>query len=237
MKKTPERIERLAAEYVLGSLHGLARKRFESWMMESAKVREEVWFWERKFGQLLGEVPEVTPPTSVWSSIERRLWPAESLVESPAGKAQSRASQRWFWPSWSILATAAALVMAVVLMQPAPQSSQAQFSGAIVQADTKDPLWLVSETGQGNLLKLRSVAASAAETGKDYELWIVPENGQPLSLGVIPVGGLHQVTLTDTARQALSQSRTLAISLEPVGGSPTGKPTGPILHVAQLYEL
>ena len=62
-------------------------------------------------------------------------------------------------------------------------------------------------------------------------------NGQPLSLGVIPVGGLHQVTLTDTARQALSQSRTLAISLEPVGGSPTGKPTGPILHVAKLYEL
>ena len=122
-------------------------------------------------------------------------------------------------------------------MQPEPQSSRVQFSGAIVQADTKDPLWLVSETGQGNLLKLRSVAASAAEAGKDYELWIVPENGQPLSLGVIPVGGLHQVTLTDTARQALSQSRTLAISLEPVGGSPTGKPTGPILHVAKLYEL
>lgn len=234
MKKTPERIEKLAAEYVLGTLQGSARKRFERWMMESSKVREEVWFWEQKLGQLSVEVPEVTPPSSVWSAIERRLWQPEPRAE----KAQPAANDRWFWRGWSIVATAAVLVMAFVLVQPSPQAiPQMQLSGAIVQADTSDPLWLVSETGQGNLLKLRSVAAGAAEAGKDYELWIVPENGQPLSLGVIPVGGLHEVTLTDKTRQALSQSRTLAISLEPLGGSTTGQPTGPILHVAQLYEL
>ncbi|WP_407635523.1 anti-sigma factor [Marinobacter gelidimuriae] len=130
--------------------------------------------------------------------------------------------------------------MAVLLIQPSPETPQMQLSGAIVQAGISDPLWLVSETGHNNLLKLRSVAANAAnaaEADKDYELWIVPEDGQPLSLGVIPVGGVHQVTLTDAHRQALSQSRTLAISLEPLGGSPTGAPTGPILHVAQLYEI
>lgn len=233
MKKTTERIEMLAAEYVLGSLEGHARRRFERWMVDSAKVREEVWFWEQKLGQLSAKVPEVSPPSSVWSAIERRLW----RHESPVGSAQSRANHRWFWPSWSVVATAAALVMAVVLIQPSPETSQTGLSGAIVQADTSDPLWLVSEAGQSNLLKLRSVAASAADTGKDYELWIVPENGQPLSLGVIPVGGVHEVTLTKQARAALSQSRTLAISLEPLGGSTTGAPSGPILHVAQLYEL
>ena len=234
MKKTPERIEMLAAEYVLGSLHGSARKRFERWMMESAKVREEVWFWEQKLGLLSADVPEVVPPSSAWESIERRLW--QNTHET--GKAQPAANDRWFWRGWSIVATAAVLVMAFVLVQPSPQVvPQKQLSGAIVQADTSDPLWLVSEAGQGNLLKLRSVAAGAAEAGKDYELWIVPESGQPLSLGVIPVGGLHEVTLTDETRQALSQSRTLAISLEPLGGSTTGKPSGPILHVAQLYEL
>lgn len=233
MKKTTERIEMLAAEYVLGSLEGSARKRFERWMVDSAKVREEVWFWEQTLGQLSARVPEVSPPASVWNAIEARLW----RHASPAGKAQSRANHRWFWPSWSVLATAAALVMAFVLIQPSPETSQTELSGAIVQADTSDPLWLVSEAGQSNLLKLRSVAASAADTGKDYELWIVPENGQPLSLGVIPVGGVHEVTLTKQAREALSQSRTLAISLEPLGGSTTGVPSGPILHVAQLYEL
>ncbi|MBW4935221.1 anti-sigma factor [Marinobacter sp. F4206] len=226
MKKTPERIESLAAEYVLGSLKGQARARFERWMMESARVRQEVWFWEEKLGQLSSEVPAVTPPRSTWHAIERRLWPH-------AGRSNKGLS--WLWPGWSLAATAVAVVLALLLVrQPGPAP---QLSGAIVQADLSDPLWLVSESGQDNLLKLRSVAASAADAGKDYELWIVPENGQPLSLGVIPAGGVHQVTLTDQARTALSQSRTLAISLEPRGGSPTGAPTGPILHVTKLYEL
>ncbi|MGF2735747.1 anti-sigma factor [Marinobacter sp. DUT-1] len=232
MKKTPERIEALAAEYVLGSLRGAARRRFEQWMMESARVRREVWFWEEKLGALAADVPENQPPASVWKNIERRLWGAQ---EQPA-QAEVRGIGRWFWPSWSVLATAAVLVLAVVMVQQ-PRPTGEQLSGAIVQANLEDPLWLVSESGAENLLKLRSVAASAAEAGKDYELWVVPENGQPLSLGVIPAGGVHQVRLTDEAREALSRSRTLAISLEPRGGSPTGAPTGPILHVTKLYSL
>ena len=233
MKKTPERIEVLAAEYVLGSLKGPARRRFERWMMESGRVRQEVWFWEEKLGQLSNEVQPETPPPAVWTAIEHRLWPATHSSDT-----RQERGLRWLWPGWSLAATAAAVLFAVLLVQqPAPGPGGARLSGAIVQANVSDPLWLVSESGTDNLLKLRSVAAHAAGVGKDYELWIVPENGQPLSLGVIPAGGVHQVTLTDTARQALASSRTLAISLEPRGGSPTGAPTGPILHVTKLYEL
>ena len=136
MKKTPERIEMLAAEYVLGSLHGPARKRFERWIMESAKVREEVWFWEQKLGLLSADVPEVAPPSSAWESIERRLWQNTHEI----GKAQPAANDRWFWRGWSIVATAAVLVMAFVLVQPSPKDlPPMQLSGAIVQADTSDP--------------------------------------------------------------------------------------------------
>ncbi|MDX1636304.1 MAG: anti-sigma factor [Marinobacter sp.] len=235
MRKTPERIESLAAEYVLGSLKGQARKRFERWMMESYRVRQEVWFWEEKLGGLADAVPERQPPARVWSNIETRLWP-----RSEAALAGTRPQPRtgWFWPSWGALATAAALVMAVVLVQQPQQPAPGPLlSGAVVQENVGDPLWLVSELASANQLRMRPVAATQAEAGKDYELWIVPESGNPLSLGVVPVGGVYQVTLTDEARQALSSSRTLAISLEPAGGSPTGAPTGPILHVTKLYEL
>ncbi|MBL3558465.1 MULTISPECIES: anti-sigma factor domain-containing protein [Marinobacter] len=235
MKKTPERIEALAAEYVLGSLRGHARRRFERWMMESVRVRQEVWFWEEKLGHLGSRIEEEIPPASVWSGIERRLWPQNRGTE-PATAANDGAG-RWLWPGWSLVATAATLVLAVILLQqPAPRDDQ-RLSGAIVQAEMTDPLWLVSESALERQLKLRPVAATAAEQGKDYELWIVPENGQPVSLGVMPVGETYQVTLDDKTRALLSSSRTLAISLEPVGGSPTGAPTGPILHVARLYEL
>ena len=235
MRKTPERIEALAAEYVLGSLHGAARRRFERWMMESVRVRQEVWFWEEKLGHLGTRIEEEQPPASVWAGIERRLWPQTGKVVPV--EAANEASGRWFWPGWSLLATAAALVLAVMLVQqPGPRMDD-RLSGAIVTADVSDPLWLVSESSLDKQLKLRPVAAPAAQQGKDYELWIVPEDGQPLSLGVIPVGDTYRVTLDDEARKLLSNSRTLAISLEPVGGSPTGQPTGPILHVAKLYRL
>jgi anti-sigma-K factor RskA len=228
MKKTPERIELLAAEYVLGSLKGLARRRFERWMMESVRVREEVWFWEEKLGHLGNQVDDKAPPASVWRGIEARLWP---------GKAANDSAGNWLWPGWSFVATAAAVVLAVILVQqPEPQPDE-RLSGAIVQADVSDPLWLVSGSDADRRLRLRPVAATAAQTGKDYELWIVPKDGPPVSLGVIPVGDTYQVILDDDTRALLASSRTLAISLEPVGGSPTGAPTGPILHVAKLYEL
>ncbi|MEQ9547944.1 MAG: anti-sigma factor [Marinobacter sp.] len=230
MRKTPERIESLAAEYVLGSLKGKARSRFERWMMESGRVRQEVWYWEEKLGLLGNQVPEREPPESVWLAIQQRLWPQVEM--SPA---VPREAANKVWPVWSLFATAAALVLAVMLVQQ--QAPEPTLSGAVVQADVSDPLWLVSESSRDNRLRLRPVAATSAEAGKDYELWIVPDNGNPLSLGVIPVGDVFQVELTDEARETLSQSRTLAISLEPRGGSPTGAPTGPILHVTKLYEL
>lgn len=231
MNKTPERIELLAAEYALGSLKGLARQRFERWMMESVRVREEVWFWEEKLGHLGNRVEDKAPPASVWQGIEARLWPEKTT------KAANDSSGGWLWPSWSLAATAAALVLAVVLVQqPGPQPEE-RLSGAIVQADVTDPLWLVSGSDADHKLRLRPVAATAAQSGKDYELWIVPQDGQPISLGVIPVGDTYQVILDDRTRALLANSRTLAISLEPVGGSPTGAPTGPILHVAKLYEI
>ncbi|MGB1949512.1 MAG: anti-sigma factor [Marinobacter sp.] len=233
MKKTPERIESLAAEYVLGSLKGRARSRFERWMMESGRVRQEVWYWEEKLGQLSDQVPAREPPTSVWQGIERRLWPQKPAAQTPGG--------RGLWSAWSLMATAAALILAVMLVQqPGPQplpEPGSRLSGAIVQADASDPLWLVSESGADRHLRMRSVAASSAQAGKDYELWVVPAEGNPLSLGVVLVGDVLQVELTDEARTMLNESRTLAISLEPEGGSPTGAPTGPVLHVTKLYEL
>lgn len=233
MNKSPERIELLAAEYVLGSLRGPARRRFEGWMMESGRVRHEVWFWEQKLGALSNSAEPEQPPADVWLALSRRLWP-DTRVEQ--GRRPEKA--RWFWPGWGLVATAAAIVLAVMLVQrPLPGGAYQQLAGAVVQASVDAPLWLVSESGIKNQLRLRPIAASVAGAGKDYELWVVPEQGQPLSLGVLPVGRSHQIVLSDQEMAELSRSRTLAISLEPSGGSPTGAPTGPILHVTKLYEL
>lgn len=232
MNRTPERIERLAAEYALGALQGGARRRFERWMMESWSIRQEVWYWENKLAPLADAVPAETPPARVWQRIEERLWPDLARATGRKG------GLNWLWAGWSLAATAIVLVLAVVLVQQPGAPERALLSGAVVQEDSTDPLWLVAERDKPGQLSLRPVAATPADGNKDYELWVVPEDGNPMSLGVIPVGEeTLQITLSPEARAALEASKTLAISLEPKGGSPTGAPTGPILHITRLHEL
>lgn len=227
MKKTPERIEKLAAEYVIGTLTGRARRRFERWMMESWQVRQEVWFWETHLASLLEDIPEVTPSDDAWRRIETRLgWRSTSPRPST-----------FAWMLTLVSSTVAATLALVLVLQPTPQSP-ADHSMVAVVSDQAQPLWVMDGVADGRQLRTRALAAGTAGPDKDYELWILPSSGAPLSLGVLPADGSRVVIeLSQTQRKALLGSKKLAISLEPRGGSPTGQPTGPVLYTTELLSL
>jgi anti-sigma-K factor RskA len=96
------------------------------------------------------------------------------------------------------------------------------------------PLWLV-KLGE-RTLRVTVVGAAKEQPGKAYELWMLPEGGNPVSLGVLPQRGDQTVALSDAALAVLARSSALAVSLEPEGGSPTGLPTGPVLYTAPLLR-
>ena len=70
-----------------------------------------------------------------------------------------------------------------------------------------------------------------------FELWALPQSGPPQALGVIPRGDLVRVPLANPADETLSNIPTLAVSVEPPGGSPTGKPTGPVLYSGRIERM
>jgi anti-sigma-K factor RskA len=72
---------------------------------------------------------------------------------------------------------------------------------------------------------------AAAEAGRDYELWAIGGDGVPRSLGLLR--GAQTVLTSDL----LVPGVTLAVSLEPLGGSPAAGPTGPVLAAAVLDEV
>jgi anti-sigma-K factor RskA len=111
----PELQDRLAAEYVLGTLRGGARLRFEAWMREDAALRQIVAGWEARLVPLADAVPARTPPRRVWRAIERRLG-APADPARTAGLWDSLA----FWRNWGLVATgcAAALLGALALRAP-----------------------------------------------------------------------------------------------------------------------
>ena len=68
----PELRDRLASEYALGTLHGLARKRFERLMRDDADLRRSVAEWQERLMPMAQAIAPVNPPKRVW---------VDSLVE------------------------------------------------------------------------------------------------------------------------------------------------------------
>lgn len=240
MKKLNEAgVEALAAQYVLGVLKGPARRRFEREMMQHWRIRQEVWFWERQLQPLAERGPAITPPPQVWSQLTQRLWPSTACTATPGWR-------RWLWQSWSISATAATALLATVLWWQSPtapeqpaskQAAQEQWL-AIVQSPQAEPLWVVDADTRATEVRLKSIAAPAVDAQKDFELWLLPRQGAPQSIGILPTGQV-EVTLRLSAAQfaALLQNQSLAISIEPKGGSPTGLPTGPVVYQTKLLKI
>lgn len=220
-------IDALAAEYVLGTLQSRARDRFEALLRDSPAVRAAVWHWESQLGALGSHLRPVEPPMAIWQAIARRIAPPRTISSLRGTR---------FWQGCSAFATAAALTFAVLLTSvPTEHADRVALFANTQQA----PQWLVSIDSRSGRLTSRALNTAAVQADRDYELWMLPGAGAPpRSLGVLPANG-HTLErdLPASMNQSLRATATLAISLEPTGGSPTGAPTGPVLFQAQLFEL
>jgi anti-sigma-K factor RskA len=236
----PQLLQHLASEYVLGTLSGRARRRFESLMRDSYHVRSAVWHWERQLGPLAQAAGSVQPSPLVW----------EQVLERTGGKAAAQAErevarERWFerlglWRGLSLVATAAAVVLAVLLVRsPTEVTPQAQQYVAVVNGDQAQPLWLVRVDLQQGRVAIRSINATAPAPANAYELWVLPAGGAaPRSLGLLPTGTASvDAELAAELRPLLASAQGLAVSLEPAGGSPTGAPTGPVVYQAAILSI
>lgn len=224
MRYPPEQIDHLAGEYVVGTLHGRARRRFEALMRQRADVRYTVWQWEQVLYGLTAGVEPVRPPRHVWRGIRRRL----------SGRRQSRAPA---WrPRFAILTAVVAVLsfwLGTVVMPPEQPARMAVFADDAAQA-----LWIISADAERGRLITETPGVAPAQDDRVYELWALPADGAPMSLGVLSIeSGRYESALTPALIAAVEQSASLAISLEPRGGSPTGAPTGPVVYQASLINL
>jgi anti-sigma-K factor RskA len=202
-----EVVDRLAAEYALGTLRGPARRRFERWRTSTPFVAERCRFWEERLMYLAKDLEPVQPPARVWPAIQRRL----NLTNrhSPLRRIRSFA-----------LAASVLLMIGV---------------GALLYwRSLPTILWDVEVFGKADRLVAHVAKLPARPPGSDYELWALPKGAAPVSLGVLPAAGATTRTLTVIQKQALALSSEVAVSIEPLGGSPTGQPTGAVLYVAKL---
>ncbi|MGY8875967.1 MAG: anti-sigma factor [Pseudoalteromonas sp.] len=216
----PELLDALAGQYVLGTLRGLARKRFQRLLLNSNQAREATIMWEQNLNNLASAITPQTPRDDVWINILQRIenqkQPTKTVIHTKPA----------IWRTWSFVATAACII------QPSTNVVQTQ-QIALVQNQDKQSLWFIDVSEQG--LSIKASSQLVAQTNKDYELWMILKGQDaPISLGLLPKQG-SKILLKDNRFNA-SDIALLAVSLEPIGGSPNGSPTE-VLYTTELILL
>lgn len=204
--------EALAAEYVLGALDLAERTAAEARLKRDPAFAALVSDWQNRLSDLNDDYDEAEAP-NLLPQIEARLFPQTA-----------KPSRRWFaWIGGVVTAAAIGAAAFLILPPPAPTMTAELYAEA-------SPLRYEAAIA-GDQLTLTRVAGTDAEAGKDYELWIIEGDKAPVSLGV-----LTEASVTIPAPQAAA-GYVLAITLEPKGGGPDGKPTGPIVAAGPLKDI
>lgn len=222
----PQLLDELAAQYVLGTLRGPARRRFERYCAGNAAALHAVRRWEDRLVDMLAGVVPVAPSALVWDRIKFRIRRDRAL--RPKRALATLGNWRF-----AVAAGIAALAIAFGVWTGFGPGSLQPVASIVDQQ--RGQLWSIDAPRSRGELRVSAAENLALDPARAYEMWALPgEGAAPVSLGLMPKSGRETLELNDAQRLALSRSRQIAISLEPPGGSPTGAPTGPVLYVANV---
>lgn len=219
----------MAAELALGLLEGQELADAKRRLLSDRDFAGAVEDWRNRFAALFAGFASVTPPATVETRMDAALAPAPS-APAPAN------DRGW-------LAVAASAVIGVALgfavyagIRPGPPPVHAPpaprlIATAITPTTGAPALAAVYDADRG---EVRVTRAALAPAGHSAELWVIAGKAPPRSLGLLADTGGTRLGVSAPLRAAMAAGATLAVSIEPRGGSPTGAPTGPVVATGVL---
>ncbi|HZO47198.1 MAG TPA: anti-sigma factor [Xanthobacteraceae bacterium] len=227
----------LAAEYVLGVLSAEERRAVEKRIAEESSFAREIADWEDRLGPMASYVTPVTPPAQTWMRIEASLGtPTSTAAVPPATIWQSLAFWRGLGIGASAIAAACVAALVYVGMRPTTLTPRVPLLATLTGLKTNQPNFVAAISTDGRSLTIVPASLLTADK-RSMELWLIPEGGKPASLGLIAAGQPVQLNVPPALLPLVGSGATLAVSLEPLGGSPTGQPTGEVIAHGNLSRL
>ena len=230
-----------AAEFVLGTLNDAERESFVTQMAGDPGLQAEVGYWQDRLLGLAARIEPMEPSGGVWHRIDASLQPRDGARSTGGARERTPrvapfSSTRWwnrlgFWRGFSGLAVAASLILASLLVLRGMEAPQARYvavlqspdrlAGWIVQAADREPVKLIPLADPGPIPQDRS-----------WQFWTKGKDAAaPTSLGLLPPGGATEIPRSRLPE--LGDEQLFEITLEPAAGSPTGRPTGPVLFLGR----
>jgi anti-sigma-K factor RskA len=222
------------AEYVLGLLDADARAAVAHEVETNSEAAAAVALWQRHFTPLAIEITDVAPPAHVWAGIRRRLAFDASAPSAESTRARPSAWDSlglWRWIGVGATAVAACLLVLTMTRPVAPPTAAhaAVLMVSTIAGDNGVAGWTATMDIDRSELLVVPASPAAVASDRNTELWLIPAGGAPISVGVFPPGDPKRFHLDKALVDRLGPTAALAVSLEPVGGSPTGQPTGPVI--------
>jgi anti-sigma-K factor RskA len=246
----PELKNKLAAEYVLGTLHGGARRRFERLLQEDRELRSLVETWTVRLIPVGLPSENLGPSNRVWAALEQRLDPSTSKLGFRS------TGPRWFrslLPGPMLVGSLAgalgglAFGMALMLVigpdrpaedltlrsgdgkgatQPvaSPEGQVPDSYIAVLAEGPGPPALLATALRSGKILRVKVLDEFTIDPEKVPVLWALPKSGPPALLGALPTEGATELDLLPTAEQALGKVDELAVSIEGRSAQPFSAP-------------
>jgi anti-sigma-K factor RskA len=230
MSTQKDQLDALAGEYVLGLMSDAERLAFEAQTDRDAAARKALLDAQERFSEFDMTAPAAAAPADLWTRIAAEIDKPEKVVpfRRPAPKPRPAEGSR-FWQGFTA-AAAVAVVLALIgfatmrsfVLRPQPQlivvllDAQAQ-PGAIIEASYS-----------GETIRVVPLSQINVPEGKTLEVWTLPSP----QTGPVSVGLLEQAkakTLKTFKLPPPQPQQLYEITLEQAGGSPTGKPTGPVI--------
>ena len=233
MNESFDELQQLAGEYVLGTLPAAQRQQVGQRIQNEPVLRSIVDEWERRFLPLVSLVEEEEPSSQLWPRIVKDL-------RRHSASAQSGWTAWWndlrFWRGLAATGfSAAAVLVAVMIMRPTTPVSGSNFMVVLVDPQERTPGWIVQASAdrQLTLTPLRPVSVPGQ---KSLQFWTKGEGwDKPVSLGLVEPGKTVKLALDNLP--PLQANQLFEITLEPEYGSPTGRPTGPILFIGKAAKM
>ncbi len=236
----PETIDRLAAEYALGTLRAGARHRFETLQKTRPDLHRAVWAWHQQLQGMLVPGKPMDVPAGQWDQIESRLFGA-----APAAQAAKPWWARWFAPiPASTLALGLALGVVVVPVWEAMQGSTVQtqlpesYVGVLATTD-QQPGLIVSSLRKGTTVDIKQITAVPVPPDTTLYLWSINKDGKVHPIGPVPGGKFVSVELPMEAEKIFFSAVELAVSVEPKQAKPA-QPSGAFVYrglCGKLWKL
>ncbi|WP_332684390.1 anti-sigma factor [Bosea sp. (in: a-proteobacteria)] len=232
----PER-DALAGEYVLGLIEGTELAAAEHRHERDRDFAASVEAWRGHLAAIDATATPVTPPADLWSRIEAGVAgvvasaaAAPAAMSRAAPAVRSRFSDWWdslfVWRGAAFAGALASLLLAIGLFGALDRAKRQPVMVAVLLTDASVAAAVVHTFADGRVEMLPLQSINVPE-GKALEIWTLWDRAVgPRSVGLIDSARTTPLRLDNLP---LGKDQLFEITLEPATGSPTGRPTGPII--------